>query len=200
MSVTVKTKEEYGLSTVQENFYPSGYYFLSMPQNDREVFYSLLQCMQPKSYFEFGTGRGTSIDTVRAVMPECEIVSMDIRDPRETRKLNAGLGPIDNKASYIICNSHGWKIPALYYGHFDVVLVDGGHNMPCVVADTAKALQIVRPDGMIIWHDLNLDLPDMQPYPYLSKYFPYEVTWIKDTTIGLWVNDPYIKPIGALYE
>jgi len=200
MSIIVKTKEEFGLPDINTDFYPDEYYFLSMPQEDREIFYALLQRMQPKSYFEFGTGRGTSIDTVRSIMPDCEIASMDIRNPKDARKINKGLGPLDDKARYIICNGHGWKIPPAYMAYFDVVLVDGGHDMPSCAADTARALQMVRPNGMIVWHDICIGNDEMQPYNYLSRYFPHEVTWIDGTTVGLWVNDPYIQPDGSLYE
>jgi hypothetical protein len=33
------------------------------------------------------------------------------------------------------------------------VLIDGGHEEDMVASDTAKACKLVRPGGIIMWHD-----------------------------------------------
>jgi predicted O-methyltransferase YrrM len=195
VSLAVKTREEVGLGKVERDFYPDGYYFLSMPQEDREVFYALIEKGRPRRYFEFGTGRGTSIDTVRAVVPDCEIWSLDVYDPAVARKCNKGLGPLDPEAHYLVLNSHGWIIPDLLLHHFDMILVDGGHELACVAADTARAMQMIAPGGMIVWHDICVGNPNFDPHRYLAgkgcyEYFPYEVTWVKGTTVGFWQYNP----------
>lgn len=40
-----------------------------------------------------------------------------------------------------------------YRGSFDVVFVDGSHAYSYVQNDTAKALGMVRPGGLVLWHD-----------------------------------------------
>ena len=40
-------------------------------------------------------------------------------------------------------------------GRCDVVFVDGSHAYSYVVSDSAKALQLVRPGGLVLWHDYN---------------------------------------------
>ena len=40
-----------------------------------------------------------------------------------------------------------------YVGRCDVVFVDGSHAHSYVVSDTAKALRMVRPGGIVLWHD-----------------------------------------------
>ena len=40
-----------------------------------------------------------------------------------------------------------------YAGSCDLVFVDGSHAYSYVVSDSAKALAMVRPGGLILWHD-----------------------------------------------
>jgi Methyltransferase domain len=40
-----------------------------------------------------------------------------------------------------------------YLGRFDLVFIDGSHAYSYVASDTAKALRMVRPGGLILWHD-----------------------------------------------
>lgn len=40
-----------------------------------------------------------------------------------------------------------------YYSTADLVLVDGCHHYEFVLRDTQNALKIIRPNGIIVWHD-----------------------------------------------
>jgi predicted O-methyltransferase YrrM len=40
-----------------------------------------------------------------------------------------------------------------YLGTCDVVFVDGSHGYSYVVSDSGKALRMVRPGGLVLWHD-----------------------------------------------
>jgi len=42
-------------------------------------------------------------------------------------------------------------------GTYDVVHVDGGHSLECITADFAHATQLVRPGGIVIIDDTNID-------------------------------------------
>jgi hypothetical protein len=33
------------------------------------------------------------------------------------------------------------------------VFIDGGHSRDVVASDTSRALELVRPGGLVIWHD-----------------------------------------------
>jgi hypothetical protein len=46
-----------------------------------------------------------------------------------------------------------------YTASFDVVFVDGSHAYSYVVSDSAKALQMVRPGGLVLWHDYSPECP-----------------------------------------
>ena len=38
-------------------------------------------------------------------------------------------------------------------GQCDLVFVDGSHAYSYVMSDSAKALDLVRPGGLVLWHD-----------------------------------------------
>ena len=40
-----------------------------------------------------------------------------------------------------------------YVGQMDLIFVDGSHAYSYVVSDTQKALRMIRPGGLILWHD-----------------------------------------------
>ena len=46
-----------------------------------------------------------------------------------------------------------------YAGSYDLVFVDGSHAYSYVRADTAKALSMVRPGGLVLWHDYSPECP-----------------------------------------
>ncbi len=53
----------------------------------------------------------------------------------------------------IYCDSRDWDISNYPADFFDSVLIDGGHQPDVVVSDTRKALKVLRPGGLILWHD-----------------------------------------------
>ena len=40
-----------------------------------------------------------------------------------------------------------------FLGQCDLIFVDGAHSYSYVVSDTAKALRMLRPGGVVLWHD-----------------------------------------------
>jgi predicted O-methyltransferase YrrM len=48
------------------------------------------------------------------------------------------------------------------YGTIGMVIVDGGHSYEVTKSDTAKALRLVRPGGIILWDDYGVDWPGVK--------------------------------------
>jgi hypothetical protein len=46
-----------------------------------------------------------------------------------------------------------------FAGQCDVVFVDGSHAYSYVTSDSAKALAMVRPGGLVLWHDYSPECP-----------------------------------------
>lgn len=64
--------------------------------------------------------------------------------------LEKGLG---HRVCQIYCDSTKWDTSNYPEGFFDSVLIDGGHTPDVVASDTDKALSLLRPGGLIMWHD-----------------------------------------------
>jgi len=64
--------------------------------------------------------------------------------------INKNLG---NRVCQIYCDSREWDDNCYPDGFFDTAFIDGGHVPDVVTSDTRKALRLVRPGGLIIWHD-----------------------------------------------
>ena len=62
----------------------------------------------------------------------------------------AGLG---HRIHQILCNSLDLDTSLWPQGFFDTVFIDGGHSEDVVCSDTDKAYQLLRPGGLMIWHD-----------------------------------------------
>lgn len=63
---------------------------------------------------------------------------------------DAGLG---HRLNQVYCDSRLWDTKAYGNDFFDSVLIDGGHQSEIVQCDTAKALGVTRPGGLVMWHD-----------------------------------------------
>lgn len=64
--------------------------------------------------------------------------------------LDRGLG---HRVCQIYADSRDWDITNYHEGFFDTCLIDGGHRPDVVANDTRKAVKVVRPGGVIMWHD-----------------------------------------------
>ena len=69
-----------------------------------------------------------------------------------------GLG---HRVCQIYCDSTKWDNSAYPADFFDTALIDGGHQPEVVVSDTRKALAVLRPGGLILWHDF-CPLPEVR--------------------------------------
>lgn len=61
-----------------------------------------------------------------------------------------GLG---HRVCQVYCDSRAWDTSAYPADFFDSVLIDGGHSREVVISDTRKALAVLRPGGLLLWHD-----------------------------------------------
>ena len=61
-----------------------------------------------------------------------------------------GLG---HRLCQVYCDSRDWDVSVYPVDFFDTVLIDGGHDPEVVVSDTRKAMSVLRPGGVMIWHD-----------------------------------------------
>ncbi len=134
--------------------------------------------LRPRRVFEFGTYNGMTTRQIALNTPQdCEIVTMDI-DPASEAVAQLEIGGIDrflaNKSGvfnfrvgeYFLGSPQAVKInqiwgdtlaldTTVYSRQMDLVFVDAGHTYRYVKSDTEKALKMLRPGGVILWHDYN---------------------------------------------
>jgi len=126
---------------------------------------------KPKHIFEIGTFRGrTALNFAQNSPEDCVIWTLDLL-PDEREAFLHKTNPVDGniiRHSYTGIDYKGkveeHKIRQLYgnsltfdfspyFGDVDMVFVDGAHHYEVAKSDTVNALKMVKPNGLIIWHD-----------------------------------------------
>lgn len=76
-----------------------------------------------------------------------------------------------------------------YSGTCDVVFVDGSHAYSYVVSDSEKALRMVRPGGLVLWHDYSPECPGV--FRALNELVPrLSMVHIRGTTLVAYRSRP----------
>jgi FkbM family methyltransferase len=109
--------------------------------------------------FGLGTAMAATWAT-RIGLPEADSYRTDCFGFIGRFYLERGLG---HRVCQIYCDSTQWDDAAYPDGFFDSVLVDGGHTPEIVASDTRKALRLLRPGGVILWHDFCPPVADKFP-------------------------------------
>jgi len=97
-----------------------------------------------------GNPQSTAGLTVRSGRNNRVIVQSDARGSIGREYLERGFG---HRVCQIYCDSTQWDDSNFPDGFFDSVLIDGGHDREVVMSDARKALRLVRPGGVVMWHD-----------------------------------------------
>lgn len=78
-------------------------------------------------------------------------------ESRFTRFLYSGTG-VEDRITQLYGDSKAFD-DAPHAGAHDVIFVDGSHAYSYVVSDTAKALRMICPGGLVLWHDYSPECP-----------------------------------------
>jgi predicted O-methyltransferase YrrM len=121
---------------------------------------SLVALRRPRQVLEFGTCEGASTWHLWAnAPPEATITTLDLplethvvgsTDPELQGLRSRPLLPDDRRVRLIEGDSRTW-IPDVR--DVDFCFIDAGHSYECVKNDTEKAFGVMRPGGLVIWHD-----------------------------------------------
>jgi len=111
--------------------------------------------LRPNNIFEIGTFIGRTTRILAANSPEtARVLTIDL--PQEQVQHLIGKDYIGTQEASKIVQLVGDSTLFDYspwHGKCDFVWVDGCHEYPFVLADTAHALRLCRPGGWIGWHD-----------------------------------------------
>jgi predicted O-methyltransferase YrrM len=138
-----------------------------METDDAPILEYLWRLWRPRRHLEFGTwegfgatlvGQSTGAEIWTINLPQGEsgsdgespYASSDAGDNIGWRYRAAGFGP---RVQQLLCDSRDFETNRFASNFFDTVLIDGGHTPDVVENDTDKALSVLHPGGLCIWHD-----------------------------------------------
>ena len=153
----------------------------------------LMRRCQARRVFEFGTHRGVSTSQLAANLPTDGMVfTLDLPDENRTTHFGIESLPGDLAVSKILTKGDlipqelRGKVqrlsgdsalfdPAPYAGTIDFVFVDAAHTTEYVANDTEKAWTMLRPGGIVAWHDCRPLTPDVVRYLRQCRFQPQRI-------------------------
>lgn len=143
--------------------------------SDVEAWILAVLSKRARLMFEFGTAVGrTAYLWARNSPPDAKVITLTLRAEdadvyqRDARDAESDVRNALSEASPAVFYYSGTavqsKISQLYgdsktfdespwAGQCDLVFVDGSHALSYVESDSRKALRLVRPGGLVLWHD-----------------------------------------------
>lgn len=157
------------------SFVGMGPFIVEGGTSDVEAWMLAVLAKRARQLFEFGTCTGkTAYLWARNTPPDAKIVTLTLApeersayrsessdDPEDTSNALSESGyttflysgtPVESKIEQLFGDSKALD-PTPWAGRCDLVFVDGSHAYSYVVSDSEKALQLVRPGGLVLWHD-----------------------------------------------
>jgi len=152
----------------------------------------LMKQARARNIFEFGTYKGVSITQLALNLPpDSGIYTLDLPDePTQTRlaiadpedaeiaseKGKGALVPADLRPRIRFLQQDSAVFDEIpYAGRMDFVFVDGAHNYDYVRNDSEKGWRMLRPGGIIAWHDCRVQDPGVVRFLLESSYAPARI-------------------------
>jgi len=140
---------------------------------------TLVSRVRPMRLFEFGTFRGQATCTLLAnAPPDARIFTLDLA-PADRKMIDAAewdkqvsdscIGELfrnresSDRITQLFCDSRMLDT-APFKRSIDFIFIDGCHDREFVENDSRKALEMVRPGGVIAWHDYSPAFPAVVEY------------------------------------
>lgn len=139
---------------------------------EQYVLGALAQVRQPRRIFEIGTYDGATTLLLARNAPDAEVFTLDLPPEgagaatvtEEVKNAGQGVGrrfrgtDESERITQLLGDSRTFDFGP-WYGTVDFVVVDGGHELDCVRADTATAFRLLKPGGVIVWDDYERGWP-----------------------------------------
>ncbi len=163
---------------------------------------ALIHKINAKRIFEFGTYKGVSTTQLALNLPHDGMVfTLDLPEDHPAYSLaipkvaeqqiaaEKGKGiliprDLGGKVTFLRADSAKFDT-APYLESMDLIFVDGAHSYEYVKNDTVKGLEMLRPGGIIAWHDCTPSHPSVVGYLSILPRIP---TIVHGTTIAFLVK------------
>jgi predicted O-methyltransferase YrrM len=163
---------------------------------------ALIHKINAKRIFEFGTYKGVSTTQLALNLPHDGMVfSLDLPEDHPAYSLDIPKAAEQQIAAekgkgVLIPHDLGGKVTFLradsakfdtapYLESMDLIFVDGAHSYEYVKNDTVKGLEMLRPGGIIAWHDCTPNHSSVVRYLSMLPHMP---TIVHGTTIAFLVK------------
>jgi predicted O-methyltransferase YrrM len=164
----------------------------------------LARYSRARTIFEIGTFRGrTALNFAANSSEDCVVFTLDLPeserknvsqeacpdDARIIQQCRVGVeyrgSEVEGKIRQLYGNSMTFDFSP-YIGKIDIVFIDGAHHYAAVRSDTENAMKMLRPGGMIIWHDFG-NFGDYYDVTRAVREFfpPREILQIEDTQLAV---------------
>jgi predicted O-methyltransferase YrrM len=165
---------------------------------------------QARNIFEFGTYTGRTTYHLTLASDAARVTTLNLPPELETR-----LAPYlmtyyrgsdrEDRITQIFEDSRKFD-PTPFAGQYDFIFVDADHSYELVKIDTEKALKMLAPKGLLVWHDYAPKSPGVVQF---MEEFSQErpVFHIRNTCLTLWIDgvdaeafDPAPMPPSAEHD
>jgi len=161
--------------------------------SDREAWVLSVMAKKSKHIFEFGTASGKTTYLMAQNAPEDATVTTltlhpdQITDVVQTKTDSNNMTkqaiaeswrtsffyedtPSSHKVTQLFMDSKSLD-ESQYNRQYDMIFIDGSHMYSYVESDTQKALKMIKPGGVIFWHDYcgPMRAPDVYKYLNLKR-------------------------------
>ena len=165
-----------------------------MNPGELEALIALLRSVEPRGVIEFGVNVGRTAKAILANVPGIEAyqgidVTPDYVPSKKVQRNEVPADPgemvrDDPRFELIVKPRGSLDLGAADLKPCDAAFIDGDHGRDAVLHDTALAKALVRPGGIIVWHDYH-DLGTVDVRPVLHELRlagadirHVEVTWL----------------------
>jgi predicted O-methyltransferase YrrM len=168
------------------------------------VIASITAQLAPHAVFEIGTFDGrTTVNLAANAAPDAIVSTLDLPPVSETTALDVHVEdrkylPSARSGSRIAASELVSQIRRVfgdsatfdftpYHDAIDLCFVDGAHTYDYVINDSARALEIVRPNGVVLWHDYGMwpGVTEALNELVLTNPAFSSLVWIEGTTLAM---------------
>lgn len=185
------SKQYFDVKSINLDDVPTRY----MNPGELEVLVTLIAAVKPRRVIEFGCNSGRTAKVILREIPGIQsYVGIDVLPgyefacPVQKAEIppNPGALAMDDARFHLLLRGRGTlDIKPEELSYADAIFIDGDHSYDAVVYDTILATKIVKPGGIIIWHDYH-DMPtvdvkkalDRFASEYNRKIIHVENTWL----------------------
>lgn len=142
----------------------------SQHPNQADLLYvaAIAKVREAERIFEFGTYQGRTTYHLTLASPNAHVTTLNLppdQDPSVAPFLGIMYKGSDREQQITQLYSDSRKFdPTPFAASMDYIFIDGDHSYELVKNDTEKALAMLKPGGVIVWHDYAAKSPGVVRY------------------------------------